>query len=63
MTGRLEGRLMYNNAGIVGTVGPLTTTPVAELQATIGFTAGARPEAPGHAERAPMMREAGRTGL
>ena len=28
-----------------------------------GFTTGARPEAPGHAERGPMIREAGRTGL
>lgn len=38
------------------TSGPCLTTDA-------GFTTGARPEAPGWAERAPMVREAGRTGL
>ena len=33
------------------------------LTTDAGFTTGARPEAPGWAERAPMVREAGRTGL
>ncbi len=33
------------------------------LTTDAGFTTGARPEAPGHAERGPMIREAGRTGL
>ncbi len=33
------------------------------LTTDAGFTAGARDAAPGHAERAPMMREAGRVGL
>ena len=33
------------------------------LTTDAGFTTGSRPEAPGYADPAPMMREAGRTGL